>query len=299
MAYKERSINNSISSDANFRTWGSSISDLWQDVGLTLTADTGQINWTTVARPAINTFAGYEVFTLDTDTKHASFPLYIRVDYGVGAIQDRQSLRIQIGSGTNGAGTLTGVTGTARTFTASTNNTVSVPHYCSAGDGYFAYVGGWIAGTASTSYLANTVFIIERLWDNTGAPTDEGVYTFFGGVITSNLSTGYAQIIRPDDAVVAYSSSGRMGGYVPDLSGNRGTDLYLYTHQPADYAIYNPCVSNLFYYHTDLTALTPISVDMYGTARTFLPLGRNSTQTTSYQSSFFGHTNSGLALRWE
>lgn len=305
MAYEERSISNDISSDANFRTWGSTISDLWQDVGLTKTADTGQIDWATVVRPAINTFAGYEIFTLDTDTEQANFGLYIRVDYGVGGAQDRQRLKIQIGESTNGAGTLTGKTGTAQTFTAISSNSSSFTHYCSAGDGYFAYAGAWSAGTSATAYLANQIFIIERLRDNTGAPTDQGIYTFFSGVTASSRSDGYAQIVRSDDnnpPYLASSSVGnfRLGGFVPNLSGNRGNDLYLYTHQPADYAIYNPCLSNLFYYQTDLTAGDTFTVDMYGTSRTFKALGRNSTHsTTNFQRTAFGHDNSALAIRWE
>lgn len=305
MAYESRSISNTINTDATFRTWGSTVSDLWQDVGLTKTADTGQIDWTTVTRPASTGFAGYEIFKLDTDTQHSSFGLFIRVDYGcvVTGASYYQRLGIQIGSSTNGAGTLSGITGTQRIFAAAGTSSSSLTHYCSSGDGYFAYAGAWSAGTNSTTALFNQVFVIERLRDNTGAPTANGIYTFFGGVTGTNTSDGYTQIIRSDDLVTAYatSSSGlRLGGYVPNLSGNRGTDLYLYTHQPADYAIYNPCLSNLFYYSTDLTAGVDITVSMYGTNRTFKPLGNlGSASAGNWPSYAFQHSNAGLAIRWE
>lgn len=304
MAYEQRAISQSLSSDANFRTWGSTTSDLWQDVGLTKTADTGQIDWTSVVRGATaDTFLGYEIFTLDTDTQHATFPLYIRVDYGVGSgAVDRAKLGIQIGSGTNGAGTLTGVLGTQRIFTASAADTTTRDNYCSAGDGYFAWAGGWEAASNTTSQLRNTIFIIERLRDNTGDPTADGVYTFFAGIEATFGTRGYTQITRSTDTITAYSSGAgniRIGSYVPNQSGSFGSDLYLFTHHPADRALYNPCLSNLFYYHSDFTAGVDFDIDMYGTAQTYKPLGRNNTASNSFQNTAFAHTNSGLALLWE
>lgn len=305
MAKEQRSISNSISSDANWRTWGSTISDLWQDVGLTKTADTGQIDWTTATRPTSTGFAGYEIFTLDTDTEHASFPLYLRVDYGVrtgSGTPPWQRLGFQVGSGTNGAGTLTGQVGTQRIMAATgtaANDTTSQNHFCSSGDGYFAWGSSWNAtiGTNSNA-LWNAFVVIERLRDNTGAVTDNGVYMVTSGMASADCG---AQITRSDDINPAYttpsSSSFRMGAYVPNMSGNRGTDLYLFSHQPADYALYNPCLSHIFYNNADLTAGIDINVDMYGTSRTYKPLGINGSSGAC--STAFGHSSSGFAMLWE
>lgn len=304
MAFEQRAISQSLSSDANFRNWGSETSDLWQDVGLTKTADTGQIDWSTVVRGATaDVFLGYEIFTLDIDTQHSTFPLYIRVDYGVGSGGvDRAKLGVQVGSGTNGAGTLTGVLGTQRIITASATDTATRENYCSAGDGYFAWVGGWEAGSGSTTHLRNTMIIIERLRDNAGDPTADGIYTFFAGIESGLGTRGYTQIIRSTDTITAYASSAgtlRIGANVPNQSGSFGSDLYLFTHHPADRALYNPCLSNLFYYHSDFTAGINFDIDMYGTTQTYKPLGRNATATGSFSNIAFGHTNSGIALLWE
>lgn len=302
MAYEQRSIDQTTSSDSTYRNWGSETSDLWQDVGLTKTADTGQIDWTSVVRGSTtNTYLGYEIFTLTTDTMHSTFPLYIRVDYGISTALDRVRLAIQIGEGTNGAGTLTGVLGTQRLFSNTTSDTSTLPNYCSAGDGYFAFAGGWSPGV-STSTLRNTIFIIERIRDNDGDPTADGIYTFFAGQVGALGNLGYSQIVRSDDTTAAYASTAsslRIGSYVPNQSGALGSNLYLATHHPVDRAIYNPCLSSLFYYHTDFAADVNFDVEMYGAPRTFRPLGRNSTTSTNFQNATFGHTNSGIALLWE
>lgn len=296
MATDSRTVNGNTTSDQTFRDWGKAISDCVKAAALTAHTDTGQINWTTVARPAINTYAGYEIFKLTTDTQNSNLGCYIKLEYGQGGTLGFPALRIQVGTGTDGAGTLTGQLGTQRAFVATAAG-FSGTAYCSGGDGRFVFVGPWSAG-ATASSLQNNIFIIERLRDNAGAVTANGIYTFFAGQVAAGAHSAYAQIIR-SSGIAPVVTTDRLGAFVANQSGNFGSDFYMNTHHPADRELYNPILSNLFYFHTDLTALNDVTVPMYSTNRTYKPLGRNWNGGTAWMTGAFGHTNAGFAILWE
>lgn len=113
-------------SDAVFREWGSDLSARLLAAGLVQTADTGQINWTTVTRGGTNTDLGYEIWRFD-DTLQATAPIFIRIYYGTGGGSSSPRWRFAIGTGTDGAGTLTGTTSSihvaSSTSTAATTDT--------------------------------------------------------------------------------------------------------------------------------------------------------------------------------
>ena len=103
--------------DAAFRTWGSAISSALTTIGLTNTSDTGQINWTTVTRPTANTMAGYEIWRFN-DTLQSTRPIFIKLEYGTGSNVLYPHMVASIGTGSDGAGTLTNPTSTASTAPA-------------------------------------------------------------------------------------------------------------------------------------------------------------------------------------
>jgi hypothetical protein len=94
--------------DADFRAWGLEFSNALRACGLAVTTDTGQINWTTVLHPTVaNTAAGYEVYKF-TDALQATYPIFVKVEYGTGPLVAQPDIWITIGTATNGAGTLSG-----------------------------------------------------------------------------------------------------------------------------------------------------------------------------------------------
>lgn len=95
--------------DAIMRTLGAAVKAMFLAAGLTQTADTGQIDWTTYTRPALNTPGGYEVYRMN-DANQATAPVFLRLEWAIGNAADRPSLRMDLGSATNGAGTLVGST---------------------------------------------------------------------------------------------------------------------------------------------------------------------------------------------
>lgn len=145
------------SSDAAFRAWGLAFSTALQAAGtastcLTVTTDTGQINWTTVTRPGTNTAGGYEIYKF-TDTNAGASPLYIKLEYGTGSGTTIPQIWATIGTGSNGSGTLTGSTSDRFIMTRQTAILSSIalyPTYFSSNDGSLTVQFKLGSGTAST-----------------------------------------------------------------------------------------------------------------------------------------------------
>ena len=156
-----------------FRAWGSEFKAKLVAMGLTQTADTGQIDWTTVNRPATaNTDAGYEVWRFN-DSLQATAPIYFKIVYGTSGIDaTRPRIDIQFGTGSNGSGTLTGLTSTSRgvsTVNGTQSDTVGRQSFMSYKPerGFFGFTWKVGAGCQGEFFIARTV-------DASGDPTDVG-----------------------------------------------------------------------------------------------------------------------------
>lgn len=169
--YYDSAITQRIQGDTEFRDWVERVHDAIEGAGLVQTADTGQIDRATVAAPTTSfEVMGYEMFRFD-DTEQANLPIYIKVEYGSGFISGadaRPGCWFTAGTGTNGAGTLTGqVTSRRRHGTSGTAQATAQGVRASAGEGYFALVIG--SDTGSTRQVG---LWIERSRSN-GTPTDD------------------------------------------------------------------------------------------------------------------------------
>lgn len=100
--------------DAVFRSRCLSVHDalLMGGSGLVQTTDTGQMNFATVTvGGASSNTRGYTIYRFN-DALQATSPIFIKVEWGVGATTGRMRALISMGTGSNGSGTLTGpVTG--------------------------------------------------------------------------------------------------------------------------------------------------------------------------------------------
>ena len=157
-------------SDAEFRLWGSEFSTQLAAVGLVKTADTGQINWTTVTRPAVVTDAGYEVWRFN-DTHQSTCPIFIKFYYGTHSTAASPRIRVQFGTGSDGSGALTGQRFSGSIFILNSSSTQTATttraSYWSASDGFFGFV--WKAASSSECAM-----LISRYSDDDGDPTDIG-----------------------------------------------------------------------------------------------------------------------------
>jgi hypothetical protein len=173
----------SNSTDANFRSWGKSLSDALEALGVTKTADTGQIDWSTVLKPSGSPMVmGYEIRQF-TDDLQAANPVIIKFEYGAstsGSGGPCPGIKITVGSASDGAGALTGSTSSVFSlFSTASDAVVFYPSYVSS-DGGRVNLALWISETA-TLPLA---FWIERLKDTNGAPIADGVNICYIGSAT-------------------------------------------------------------------------------------------------------------------
>ena len=259
--------------DANFRLWGKQISDQLKAVGLVQTADTGQINWATVLRPALNVVAGYEIFRFpDTDPLQATAPVFIKIFYGSGSQVVFPYLMVQTGEGSNGSGTLTGrlSSGVSAVSRAAAPLTASYPSYaCFKPEiGYLGF-HGWI-GATTTAPQSMLSFSIARPCTDAGAPTDEAVvlYVLASGTYmqscSSKLTNSMLYVNQRQFSLTPQASAG--------ASSAVGDEISLFRHYCATPRVRN-MPGHLSYYKNDLGTFGPFTVSMLGTERTYVPLG--------------------------
>lgn len=170
-------------SDAGFRAWGSEWQAKLSGAGLVQTADTGQINWGTVTRAAINSNAGYGVW------RFADSSFYIKFFYGTGNVANRPRIQAQVGTGSDGSGGLTGQLSTLTTITRVADLSSTVTAYqsflCITAD-FFGIL--WKANSLNTANIGFGFFAIDKFCDSTGAATTDGAVIYY---ISS--SSGLAQ----------------------------------------------------------------------------------------------------------
>lgn len=162
--------------DTGFRAWGSALSAGLASAGLVQTADTGQINWTTVARAAAYGSAGYEIWRMD-DAMQATKPVFIKLEYGSGSGSEMPFMWLTIGGGSNGSGAITD-TYLPRTL-ITPNGSMNTdgggrPTYISVQPGFVGVVvnGGSVtwSGNMSCGY-----FFVIRTTDDSAVPTADGL----------------------------------------------------------------------------------------------------------------------------
>lgn len=185
MAIDARSILNHQATDADHRTFAQAIHDMLIAAGLTQTADTGQANLATITRPSTGAVSGFEMFRF-ADTEQATLGCFIKVEYGTGNVATVPGLRITIGTGTNGAGTLSGASSdTAILSWASTADSVAQtrPAFASHAEGQLVVLFGQDLTTANRGafhYVGR-----PRAYDGTRTTDGLLIYKRAG-----NMSTG-------------------------------------------------------------------------------------------------------------
>lgn len=283
----------SFTTDAKFRTWGSAVSASIVAGGLTATADTGQINWTTVTKPiATSTKAGYEIYRFN-DTLQSTYPVYIRIDYGSNLLASGNSPAtwVTVGTGTNGAGTITGVnTGALSSyqFNGAASNTVAPIKSCTVAGFTFFLAGGSLLGSANGG-----TFAICRTCDSSGTLTSDGVLVSY--------SSGSA----------VWSTSGlnfKLGtvtasGFIPcaALSGSSvstGAVVQLYKH----YAVLGVpyyTYGGVTYVATDIASGTTFTAAPWSTTHTYLAVGATGYGTNATGGDSTNNTGLFPAFLWE
>jgi hypothetical protein len=187
MPLQQFSIMAQFTTDAEFRTWGQTMRAAMTAVGgLVQTPDTGQINWTTVTKPsAANTAAGYEIWRFD-DAAQATVPIYMKIEWGTGGSANSPGMYLTLGTGSNGAGTITNIR-FPRLYMASSGTPAASlgDNWIATGDGFLALTLN--AGTATAA--AATYWVVERLRNADGSVDTSAL----AGTVVAGRSIGTPQ----------------------------------------------------------------------------------------------------------
>lgn len=201
------------SSDAEFRSWGSAISTALAAVGMTQTADTGQINWTTVTRAgANNTDAGFEIWRFN-DAMQSTFPVFMRLGYGRSNNSDSNRLAISFGSGTNGSGTLTGVWLSSTDIGMISSGSSALDCYAS-GDGSGMFLSH--CPSAATGQV-RSMLMVDRPRGISNGTAAAGLFVAWKASTTTGV---LGELIVNPDSTVAYSSAAESPTGLPTASAS-------------------------------------------------------------------------------
>lgn len=270
--------------DAEFRAWGSDIAQALLDVGLVKTADTGQINWTTVERPTIGNFGGYEIW------RYPDSSIYMKWEFGTSTGSPSQpAIRVTVSNGSNGSGTLTGVVSAARTAHANTFGGASRLSWMCLKDGFFGFLGYRDPGGVPQAFA---FFAVARTTDANGATSSLGATVYWcaastvpAAVQALNFSTSYVGAVNLTGDYCA----------VPHriTSSLVGVDSQAFVHFTAMPRVY-PVMPLCTVISTEVATGSTFDVALVGaTSRTYLALD------TRVYGAATGTTDYKLAMLWE
>lgn len=292
MRWEDTAISN-ISTDAIFRTVGKKFAAAFAGIGLVKVDFPGQINWATVTRAATaHTVRGYEIWRFN-DALQATAPIFIRVGYGAGYANNYFGIFLQIGTGHDGAGNLTGIVSAAGWTSSWTINESYTPIWFS-GDSGRIIISMWNTLASNCCSFA----VVERTPGPSGAPIAAGATLITCG---------------SGDTVIKVSSTLRFGSN-PGVDTETDSNVRIATNMPTgtsgmsdnEVSIYPvrvwmarretpPLHSLVFYFGADIAARTPFQARGWdGALRSYHPLG--SAPAPGVQ----GLASTGMiALRWD
>lgn len=289
---------------ALFLAWAKPIADFLKaspcNTMLTQTADTGQVNWASLASPPSASTFVYEVYKF-TDSYGTSLnpPMYLRVEYGSTSPVTGANMKFSFGTSTNGAGTLTGLLSSGFTTSGgSGSNIVQYPTYL-ASDGTYLTIAlhnGW----GNTTGAQEALFCMERTRNADNTVNGDGLY-FFCPSVSNGLATSGGAMYQCFSWAAATPAWGGVATGMP-IAGDTsfanwaiGSTVYTAPHIPmAPRPQQGQGTMLVGYRLADLVARSTFTQTVNGLQRVYLALG------TSFPSGQCGSLiNMGVAVRYD
>ncbi|MCI4437879.1 MAG: hypothetical protein JHC33_13815 [Ignisphaera sp.] len=279
------------SSDTTFRAWAGVISNAFGTAWIQ-TSDIGQINLSTVTRPSTTTMAGYQIWRMN-DSLQGSAPCFVKVEYGTGSSALQPAIGITIGTGSDGAGNITGNTVTTGRILmqayGAVGSTVYTAKVSVSTNRICIYL--WVG------YSYPVFFSIERTHNSSGADTAAGIL-FFMLACWWNASTfsSYSFTVLP--SITTTYGVNLWNVVLPAWTNSSAwsTNVFTYPIRTWGQGESSPSLNISMYHYSDLTALNIIPITWWdGIIHTSLPLG-NVAAVPSYGAS---NANVGLIMIWE
>lgn len=281
MAVSETTIKNGTATTGDFQEFCKAINVAMAAAGWKKTTDTGQIVNTTVTNPALETKAGFEIWTME-DKLQATLPVFLRIDYGNSTATTNHCIWVSLSiTGTNGAGVLS----------APTSNTWQLNCWKTPGAASYQL---WMSGATNRITMFHGVgtnanaqspfgFTIERDHNTAGEDTTDGVFitTFTGSAngLQSAWDCQYVAASGSQPGAVGNSNTGSANRLPMPWYTTENTTATLGTNV-AVIPLFMPkgplrqvsqCVAG--YVAGDITNNTKLSMEEYGKAGTWRTIG--------------------------
>lgn len=260
----------SHASDALFRTWGLAVKTALTAVGMVNTSDTGQIDWSTVVRTGAATDTGYEIWRFN-DALQSTSPIFFKVWYGCGATTSTPRIRIEVGTASNGSGTLSGIgSGTLYQVSYGASADATARDNWMASDGSGLVASFW---TNSSVTGCRGLFVIERFRDSSGTALGTGWYMQYldyssKGVVVQNAADSISTTLTYTPCMVPFTPSAT------------GQSLLTSSNQIVAYPHYVSCKRGTFgskmilsYSYYDLGYDNQQAISHLGATRTYRSIG--------------------------
>lgn len=270
MATDQRNLPAYFSGNTDFQTWVQGLEAQFSACNLTQTADTGQINSATVTLPAANASAGYHIYRFN-DSQQTARPMYLKLEFGVSNTTDKPNLWLTMGSGSDGAGNLTGSVTSRKSLNTTTSKSagITLPSYCSGDGSRISLVTNYDSASANFGLA----FVIDRTRDANNNTTSDMVTVYQG----ATASGSWCQSIYSGGAITGSTSApfGAMGisGSIPSGIGltSLGGNVALWPAMVVAGQIrYLLSICN--YNTADISASSTISVTNLGGTHTYITL---------------------------
>lgn len=274
--------------------WGG-ISALLDAIGFAKTADTGQMVISSLTMPATNTYPAYEVRSFD-DGYGA---LFMKWEYGIGSATSRPVYRLTFGTGSDGAGNITGKffdlvpcgDGNAHTYQ------IGYQQYASLSNGTFSIA---LQGYHSNAASVQTMYIILDRQRNpdTGAIVPGGwmLYHKPGGTghsarcYSSTYQTG---AVTPTYAQANIGYAAGASSIMPNESATTSEIMPMLGSWPR----HSVQPGAVFFWGPEMPLGYTFNVNVYGQTRTYLSIARAGTYTPLGMGGT--NTNIGMAMVYE
>lgn len=257
MATSSASLLPDNSTATNFRAWAQFIHNALITAGWTVTADTGQINLTTVAAPVgANASQGYEIWQTNDGV---SPTIYLKLEYGSGPSINFPAIWVTIGTGTNGSGTISGQVTTRKQIAAQSSSAVSTGACIAAGG------TGWFTLAMFNTTSITICLVIERIKTSTGGESTLGAVIAGYGSITGVC---FSQVLLASGTVPGPVSL--VGTVVANSTKVIGTVIGLWPWIPYSQQVVYPnalCMGLVF--TGDISTNTTFSCTRYGSSHTY------------------------------
>jgi len=262
------------SSTANFKNWGQAISSALSSSGWTQTTDTGQVNWSTVSVPASGVFV-YEIWQPGDALQTGATAYYVKINYGTSSGSPAgPRLQIQIGTGTDGSGNLTGITSTNFESSATNNpgkgSILTYPSYFSGDTTRFHMIlWMWVGAVPGPS-----MYSIERTYNTDGTQSSDGVSIVMAG--NNGTVTNRGQQTVAFGLGAAQQSAASSYIQLSDFNNASGSFNGTIPVSPCfpQYGKYGSPMTGVAFVHTqDVAEQCLFTATLYGATRTYMATG--------------------------